>query len=90
MRYSVHHENELIFASRYKLVLPSEEGLIKELERERAQLSKVGAGDRNRGERQFGIMKWPAEAQVSYQEPSSRDKVATNFIAKIEVSTFTP
>jgi hypothetical protein len=38
-RYSVLHENEQIFASRYKLVLPSEEELRKELERERAQLS---------------------------------------------------
>jgi hypothetical protein len=39
VRYSVLHENEQIFASRYKLVLPSEEELRKELERERAQLS---------------------------------------------------
>jgi hypothetical protein len=30
------------------------------------------------------------EAQASYQEPSSCDKVAINFIAKIEVLTFTP
>jgi hypothetical protein len=39
VRYSVLHENEQIFASRYKLVLPSEEELRKELERERAQIS---------------------------------------------------
>jgi hypothetical protein len=39
VRYSVLHENEQMFASRYKLVLPSEEELRKELERERAQLS---------------------------------------------------
>jgi hypothetical protein len=42
VRYSVLHENEQIFASRYKLVLPSETSekeLRKELERERAQLS---------------------------------------------------
>src|SRR5277367_3111142 len=39
VRYSVLHENEQVFASRYKLVLPSEEELRKELERERAQLS---------------------------------------------------
>jgi hypothetical protein len=39
VRYSVLHENEQLFASRYKLVLPSEEELRKELERERAQLS---------------------------------------------------
>jgi len=39
VRYSVLHENEQLFASRYKLVLPSEEELRKELERDRAQLS---------------------------------------------------
>ena len=39
VRYSVLHENEQLFASRYKFVLPSEEELRKELERERAQLS---------------------------------------------------
>jgi predicted nuclease of restriction endonuclease-like (RecB) superfamily len=38
VRYSVLHENEQMFASRYKLVLPSEEELRKELERERTQL----------------------------------------------------
>ncbi len=36
VRYSVLHENEQMFASRYRLVLPSEEELRKELERERA------------------------------------------------------
>jgi len=36
VRYSVLHENEQMFASRYKLVLPSEEELRMELERERA------------------------------------------------------
>ena len=39
VRYSVLHENEQMFASRYKLVLPSEEELRMELQRERAQLS---------------------------------------------------
>jgi predicted nuclease of restriction endonuclease-like (RecB) superfamily len=39
VRYSVLHENEQLFASRYNLVLPSEEELRTELERERAQLS---------------------------------------------------
>ena len=39
VRYSVLHENEQMFASRYKLVLPTEEELRGELERERAQLS---------------------------------------------------
>ncbi len=38
VRYSVLHENEQMFASRYKLVLPSEEELRAELERERDQL----------------------------------------------------
>jgi predicted nuclease of restriction endonuclease-like (RecB) superfamily len=38
VRYSVLHENEQMFASRYKLVLPSEDELRKELERERTQL----------------------------------------------------
>ena len=33
------HENEQIFASRYKLVLPFEEELRAELERERIQLA---------------------------------------------------
>jgi nuclease YhcG-like protein len=41
VRYSVLHENEQLFASRYKLVLPSEEELRQELERERAQLSNI-------------------------------------------------
>jgi len=40
VRYSVLHENEQIFASKYKLVLPSEEELRTELERERTQLAK--------------------------------------------------
>ena len=38
VRYSVLHENEQMFASRYKLVLPSEEELRTELERERGEL----------------------------------------------------
>jgi predicted nuclease of restriction endonuclease-like (RecB) superfamily len=36
VRYSVLHENEQLFASKYKLVLPSEEELRAELDRERA------------------------------------------------------
>jgi predicted nuclease of restriction endonuclease-like (RecB) superfamily len=39
VRYSVLHENEQIFASRYKLVLPSEEELRAELDRERSGLA---------------------------------------------------
>jgi len=40
VRYSVLHENEQIFASRYKLVLPSEDELLAELDRERTQFAK--------------------------------------------------
>ena len=40
VRYSVLHENEQIFASRYKLVLPSEDKLRAELDRERDTLAK--------------------------------------------------
>jgi len=37
VRYSVLHENEQLFASRYKLVLPSEEELRAEFDRERSE-----------------------------------------------------
>jgi predicted nuclease of restriction endonuclease-like (RecB) superfamily len=40
VRYSVLHENEQLFASKYKLVLPSEEELRAELDRERASLEE--------------------------------------------------
>jgi predicted nuclease of restriction endonuclease-like (RecB) superfamily len=40
VRYSVLHENEQLFASKYKLVLPSEEELRAELDRERALLAE--------------------------------------------------
>ena len=40
VRYSVLHENEQLFASKYKLVLPSEEELRTELDRERALLAE--------------------------------------------------
>ena len=39
VRYSVLHENEQLFASKYKLVLPSEEELRSELDRERNELT---------------------------------------------------
>lgn len=39
VRYSVLHGNEQLFASKYKLVLPSEEELRAELDRERAVLA---------------------------------------------------
>jgi predicted nuclease of restriction endonuclease-like (RecB) superfamily len=38
VRYSVPHENEQLFATKYRLVLPSEEELRQELERERLAL----------------------------------------------------
>lgn len=38
VRYSVLHGNEQLFASKYKLVLPSDDELRAELDRERAQL----------------------------------------------------
>ena len=38
MRYSVLHGNEQLFASKYRLVLPSEEELRAELEREQRLL----------------------------------------------------
>jgi len=40
VRYSVLHENEHLFASKYKLVLPSEDELRAELDRERASLEE--------------------------------------------------
>jgi predicted nuclease of restriction endonuclease-like (RecB) superfamily len=40
VRYSVLHGNEQMFASRYKLVLPTEDELRAELDRERDQLAK--------------------------------------------------
>ena len=46
VRYSVLHENEQFFASRYKLVLPSEDELRAELDRERARLEQeTSSGD---------------------------------------------
>lgn len=38
VRYSVLHGHEQLFASKYKLILPSEDELRAELDRERAQL----------------------------------------------------
>nr|WP_232005487.1 hypothetical protein [Pseudomonas mendocina] len=40
MRYSVLQGSEQLFASKYKLVLPSEEELRAELDRERARLAE--------------------------------------------------
>lgn len=39
-RYSVLHESEQLFASKYRLVLPSEEELRREIERERAEIDQ--------------------------------------------------
>ena len=47
VRYSVLHGNEQLFASKYKLVLPSEEELRVELERERAVLADQQALNRD-------------------------------------------
>ncbi|SCZ02637.1 Protein of unknown function [Pseudomonas sp. NFACC37-1] len=44
VRYSVLQGNEQLFASQYKLVLPSEEELCNELNRERARLGEQQAG----------------------------------------------
>ena len=41
VRYSVLHENEQLFASKYRLVLPTEEELRAELERDRALLDSA-------------------------------------------------
>jgi YhcG PDDEXK nuclease domain len=38
VRYSVLHESQQLFASKYRLVLPSEEELRREIERERAEI----------------------------------------------------
>jgi predicted nuclease of restriction endonuclease-like (RecB) superfamily len=40
VRYSVLHESEHLFASRYRLILPSEEELRREMERERAAIDE--------------------------------------------------
>ena len=42
VRFSVLNDSEQLFASRYKLVLPTEEELRRELERERAALLEFG------------------------------------------------
>lgn len=41
VRYSVLHESEQLFASKYRLVLPSEEELRREIERERAAITEA-------------------------------------------------
>jgi predicted nuclease of restriction endonuclease-like (RecB) superfamily len=46
-RYSVLKDSEQIFASKYRLVLPSEEELQAELEREKRQFLRERAGDYN-------------------------------------------
>lgn len=40
VRYSVLHENQQLFASKYKLILPSEEELRAELEREQRMIEE--------------------------------------------------
>ena len=41
VRYSVLHESEQLFASKYRLVLPTEEELRREIEREHATLDEL-------------------------------------------------
>jgi hypothetical protein len=41
VRYSVLHDSEQLFASKYRLILPSEEELRREIERERAILDEA-------------------------------------------------
>jgi hypothetical protein len=43
VRYSVLNDNEQLFASKYKLLLPTEEELRTELEREQARLESLKA-----------------------------------------------
>jgi predicted nuclease of restriction endonuclease-like (RecB) superfamily len=45
VRYSVLHESEQLFASKYRLVLPSEEELRREIERERVEIDECQALD---------------------------------------------
>ena len=45
VRYSILHESEQLFATKYRLVLPSEEELRQELERERAAIDQRLAQD---------------------------------------------
>jgi hypothetical protein len=45
VRYSVLHDSEQLFASKYRLVLPSEEELRCEIERERAAIDERHAFD---------------------------------------------
>lgn len=45
VRYSVLHESAQLFASKYRLVLPSEEELRREIERERAEIEERQASE---------------------------------------------
>jgi hypothetical protein len=48
VRYSVLHESEQLFASKYRLVLPSEEELRREIEREQAKIDERRTLSENR------------------------------------------
>jgi len=54
VRYSVMHGNEQLFASKYKLVLPSEEELRAELDRERRLLTDLKLSARKAGHKKSG------------------------------------
>lgn len=47
VRYSVLHESEQLFASKYRLILPSEDELRAELEREQAALEQQAQGEQD-------------------------------------------
>ena len=48
VRYSVLHESEHLFASKYRLILPSEEELRQEIERERAMIKNAQQIEKNK------------------------------------------
>jgi predicted nuclease of restriction endonuclease-like (RecB) superfamily len=73
VRYSVLHENEQLFASRYKLVLPSEEELRAELDRERSELAdRVKPPSVNSQNRRYASMIVVFSARVPLVTPRLR------------------
>lgn len=49
VRYSVLHESEQLFASKYRLILPTEEELRQEIEREREAIDASVSLNQNPG-----------------------------------------
>src|SRR5580658_7938921 len=68
VRYSVLDENEQMFASRYKLGLPTEEELRVELEREREQLSSGDVEHAKNGLRLESICKGSGRRLLSLRQ----------------------